>query len=879
MLSGRILSVILVAAAAGGLSWPGLPQAIRDASTAASKPGSQAQAAIAEQLGQADRLALERRTAEARELYLAAAGRARAEGDAALELRALESLGRLLNSDSKFADAKEFLERALAIAESVQDNTAIARIRISLGTNALNRNEARQADASYRAAAEAAEKAGASRLMATALLDVAMLDGTGDGERTEFLDRVIAIARTLGDKALEARAWHSRGDRYFTAGDFASAMEALQTAADLYREAGNQDGLARVYTSLGRMSRAHGRPLDAIASYDKAYDIQQKAGDTIGMVQTLNAMGVAYSAVPNDEKALAYYERAYALALDSTSQRAINFMRGNLAGGLIEIGQYARAADLLETMLRDGGDAYPATRHAQLSSAYLGLGRVDEARSHADLSVQLAQGQPAQLLGALRRRVQVRERLGDLTGALEDLRLAADIVEQMRRKLVPKDFMRQGFTDQFLGVYSGLISIYQRQGEAGRAIEAAEAARARAFLDLLAARQIAPARAALPSDLGQLTESARRTRSTILCYWTTSDAVFIGVVPPSGKVEMKRVDQPARTLASLVRAVAPSAGDEPKRSGSKAGGAKDTVPTDPRAAWRALHRLLIEPVRAALPSPGGRLTIVPHGPLMRLPFAALVGPDGRYLVEDYSIAYVPAGALLDFTSGRVSAKRNRQQYLLVADPTLAPPRKGESPLPPLPGARDEVRAIARLVPAGAAIVLEGPRADEQAVLAAMRDPSVLHFATHGVANDQAPLDSYLALGRPAAGGDGRLTAQEIYGLTLNADLVVLSACRSAGGTPTGEGIAALARAFFYAGASSIVASVWDVPDQPANRLFAPLYAAWLRDGSPADALRAAQLKLIADLRAGRVRVRTAAGEVVLPESPILWAGFVVLGEP
>jgi CHAT domain-containing protein len=264
---------------------------------------------------------------------------------------------------------------------------------------------------------------------------------------------------------------------------------------------------------------------------------------------------------------------------------------------------------------------------------------------------------------------------------------------------------------------------------------------------------------------------------------------------------------------------------------------------------------------------------------MRLPFAALVGPSGRYLVEDYSIAYVPAGALLDFTSSIPHPAPGRRRFLLVADPTLAPPLKGESPLPLLPGARDEVRAIATLAPSGATVVLEGPRADEKAVSAAMREASVLHFATHGITNDQVPLDSYLALGRPAAGGDGRLTAQEIYGFTLNADLVVLSSCRSAGGTPTGEGIAALARAFFYAGAPSIVASVWDVPDQPANRLFTPLYAAWLRDGSPADALRAAQLKLIADLRAGRVRVRTAAGEVVLPESPILWAGFVVLGEP
>jgi CHAT domain-containing protein len=109
--------------------------------------------------------------------------------------------------------------------------------------------------------------------------------------------------------------------------------------------------------------------------------------------------------------------------------------------------------------------------------------------------------------------------------------------------------------------------------------------------------------------------------------------------------------------------------------------------------------------------------------------------------------------------------------------------------------------------------------------------------------------------------------------------VVLSACRSGGGLITGDGIAGLARAFFYAGAPSLVVSVWDVADAPTSRLIPAFYRVWLGGADKARALRTAQLALIHDLRAGRVTVASAAGPLVIPEDPAFWAGFVLLGEP
>src|SRR5262249_27155466 len=127
--------------------------------------------------------------------------------------------------------------------------------------------------------------------------------------------------------------------------------------------------------------------------------------------------------------------------------------------------------------------------------------------------------------------------------------------------------------------------------------------------------------------------------------------------------------------------------------------------------------------------------------------------------------------------------------------------------------------------------------------------------------------------------DGLLTAQEIYSWQLDADLVVLSACRSAGGLITGDGMATFARAFIYAGASSIVASLWDVADEPTNRLLPAFYRTWLGGATKARALRSAQLELIRALRTGTVQVDTPAGRVALPEQPLFWAGFALIGEP
>jgi CHAT domain-containing protein len=186
--------------------------------------------------------------------------------------------------------------------------------------------------------------------------------------------------------------------------------------------------------------------------------------------------------------------------------------------------------------------------------------------------------------------------------------------------------------------------------------------------------------------------------------------------------------------------------------------------------------------------------------------------------------------------------------------------------------------IAQQLPTARRTVLIGPDATEVRVATAAEQNVVVHFATHAVVRDNAPFESFLALGADAT-DDGLMTAEEIYRLNLHADLVVLSACRSGGARVSGDGIAAFARAFIYAGTPSVIASLWDLPDVATSSLVANFYRGWWAGASKARALRSAQLQMLRDLRLGKITLTTAAGPVVLPEHPIFWAGLALIGEP
>ena len=313
------------------------------------------------------------------------------------------------------------------------------------------------------------------------------------------------------------------------------------------------------------------------------------------------------------------------------------------------------------------------------------------------------------------------------------------------------------------------------------------------------------------------------------------------------------------------------------------------------AQGQRLCDLLIGPVLARGVAPD-RLLISADGALHTLPFGALIcripeADEPQFLAE-----WKPYHTVISATVYRELRRARRERVgdrsprlvafgdpelppsMLVRTDTLRDPRlrstlasqRGPS-LAALPHSREEVSAIAELYGEGAEAYVGG-EATEERVKAVAGKTEILHFACHSVLDERSPLNSALVLKLDdswALGVDnGLLQAWEIFEtLRLDADLVALSACETALGKEVGgEGLMGLARAFQFAGARSILASLWRVSDRSTTELMKRFYRG-LKDGMTKDeALRAAQLDLIHG-RAGTIAA-----------APFHWAGFELIGD-
>jgi len=239
-----------------------------------------------------------------------------------------------------------------------------------------------------------------------------------------------------------------------------------------------------------------------------------------------------------------------------------------------------------------------------------------------------------------------------------------------------------------------------------------------------------------------------------------------------------------------------------------------------------------------------------------LPAPGEPASDG-VLVNDHEIVGLPSLGMLEVLRAQ-AAQREPSPGLLavVADPLYtidnAPPPTSlplsttASRYPRLPGSAEEANALLALAKTGSNRLLERSAANRDTVLAgALENYRIIHFATHTQTEENLnnPIGLLLSLyntaGEPI---DGHLGLQDIYGLSLPAELVVLSACNTAFGEEVrGEGLIGLTRGFMHAGASRVIVSLWAVQDQAARELMSRFYRHLLEDrAGPAEALRRAQ---------------------------------------
>ena len=446
---------------------------------------------------------------------------------------------------------------------------------------------------------------------------------------------------------------------------------------------------------------------------------------------------------------------------------------------------------------------------------------------------------------------------------------AQNLLESALAHMEPNDINKRAYSVKVSDVYDRMIAILMKENRYDEAMAASEQARARASLDLLytarakkdskagvgdaaagtAEQQTAAATSARTQELvlrseahgeaitpAQITDTLGRLQSTLIGYWVSDETLYTWVARPGQPTYGAARPLKRSVLEALVEQTQP--GTANGRGGLRSrGGAAISGTEVSRTAWRRLYDLLILPVAEYLPKEtGSRLTIIPSGPLFRVAFPALTDRSGHYLVERYATHSSPTIGLLNFTAENdEAAKAMTPHYVFVADPARFPLTVDGLRLPPLPRTEIEVQMVSRLLPTEQVTMLHGEDAGLRELTASLPTSTTLHFATHAVMSDSDPFGSFLALNRE--GDSGRLTVSQVCGMHLHARLVALSACRTGLEKISGDGVAGLSRAFFYAGTASVLATLWDVADEPTARLLPKFYEQMNHGATRSDALR------------------------------------------
>ncbi|HKI02504.1 MAG TPA: CHAT domain-containing protein [Thermoanaerobaculia bacterium] len=446
-------------------------------------------------------------------------------------------------------------------------------------------------------------------------------------------------------------------------------------------------------------------------------------------------------------------------------------------------------------------------------------------------------------------------------------------------------------------------------------------------------RQASPRLAALqyPHPLGKVeAQLALDPGTLLLSYSVGKEKTALFALSSEGNLEVKILPLGEKALRSQVKQLLSLIREAAQGSSLEALRQKRL-----QAASRDLYAALLGPVAERIAA-SERLLILPDGPLHALTFAALVRNEGtagavnnvQYLAEwkpvhialsatvfaelkqrrrpagesDSLQAPIQIAAFGDpvYPQSLIKAKGVSVAALPTATGVIAPidvPRsdpivrsaaeRGVFDWPSLPYTRHEVEGIASLFPAGTARTFLGPEALEDRIKSLDPKTRILHLAAHGYTDERLPSSSFVALTIPEdtkpddAGpkrDNGLLQVWEIFErVRLHADLVVLSACDTGlGEEQGGEGLIGLTRAFQYAGARTVMASLWSVQDQATSELMIRFYKHLRAGKSKDEALRQAQIELIRS----PIEVVNEKGEKTLLDAsaPYYWAGFQVYGD-
>lgn len=706
--------------------------------------------------------------------------------------------------------ARAELQRAESLATRTPGDVPanlLATLALARGDLAIEFNRLAEAERQYARAERLARAVGdhGTRAAAQQGLGIVLLIRESHPRAQAALELALRTQEGTSDRRAAATTRTLLGYVHRQRGDTALARRVLGQALDTLRAIGDVAGEARVLGAIADLEMQAGLPLTAESLYTHGL-VKLGPRAAPGVAWTLHAgLGRAL----RSHGALNEAARRFRLAIDQIER---------MSGGLTA--EERRAAFwtdkwevYVELALIERANGRP---HA----AFFAAGQL-KARQMLDMLARgriTPAGQTASSVANLEQ--DLRRRIAELTRQVE----AAPDTEERMRGSAPAGEDRGTRLEALGRAQEAYGELLVRMREDDPVYEALVRATPATAHDVSSA--LAPDEALLEYVVGD---------STTIVFVVTSDSVVA--------LDLNVTHSALAALVDFARATLGS---------SRHGAAGHRW----RAPLQRLYAQLIGPIESrGLLEGRRRLLIAPHAELHYLPFAALVTPGaaGEPLMQRYVIGYVPSASVWLRLRGRPQVA-SPESVLAMAPRATA-----------LPGSLAEVAAIGRIYRERAR-VLTGPTATERAFRTLVPGRRIVHLATYGVLNKHNPLFSFVQLGA-GDGEDGRLEVHEVFGLKLDAQLLVLSACQTglAAGAladvPPGDDWIGLVRAFLFAGASNVMATLWPVEDRSTARLMERFYVELAAGRAEDEALAVAQ--------------RAAAADPATAH-PFFWAGPVMV---
>ena len=722
----------------------------------------------------------------------------------------------------------------------------------------------------------------------------------GQNERAlEYLQRALTLREKVGNPTAIGQSLNSLGIVYSALGRNEKARDYFQQALTLREKGGDLSDIAASLANLGNAYADLDQKEKALDCYQRAMTLFEKIGDPATIANGLGNIGILYWSLGQNEKALAYEQRGLTLQETIGNPQDIASSLNNIGAVYGDLGQHEKSLDYQKRALalyeKAGNPATIAVGFYNLGNEHAEQKRAamaEDAYSRARTVFETLNRQiddPTQLAALQQKLPHLYEQFACVRAQQKRPAEALALLEAGRARGIARQFFlnRSGFSKALTPEESANLKVrLSDMNAANNSLStasqrlASSPADQRALLQRSRDEEADKARNAerkydaynaelfqrypqFRSESGDITITAKDLRSLAeknpdtlfltwaLLDWKQTDLYALGR-RENGTIRNFTVSVGAKKWGEMAAkwriAIQDEAKDEPQQA-------------------KALYTALFSPLeKAGLLAKGRykRLVVVPSGPLLELPFAALMDHSGRRLIENYAVSSKVALSASFWRSNPVASK---SAILCVADPIGTAPAKDEqvalrrAGFGPLPGARREGEAVAGLFHTDALVGAQAKKAD---VLRAMPDAKLLHFATHGYLNRKNPFYSGLVLAPEPAGGsdDGVLSAREILNLSLAAKLTVLSACETGRGVARGgDGLQGLVWAFQAAGCPCVAASQWQVDDAATRELMLAFYRNLKAGQRKDDALRNAML----------------AVKNEKPE-PFFWAAFELVGD-